>query len=71
MHSSPTISEGEKKKPAVIDFYNANKVGVDVVDQMLRKYSTRCATRRYSLLQNDVKCYVITIFFNKLCIANI
>ena len=33
----------------VIEFYNENIVGVDVVDQMLRVYSTRCATRRWPL----------------------
>ena len=27
--------------------YNKNKVAVDLVDQMVRMYSTRCATRRW------------------------
>ena len=36
-----------KKQPSVIHFYNRNKVGVDVVDQMLRQYSTDTASRRW------------------------
>ena len=47
MHASPSVSGGEKKKPDVVQFYNQNKVAVDVVDQMVRMYSTRCATRRW------------------------
>ena len=41
MHASPSVSGGEKKKPDVVQFYNQNKVAVDVVDQMVRMYSTR------------------------------
>ena len=47
MHNSPAVSSGEKKKTAVVEYYNANKFGVDVVDQMLRYHSTRCSTRRW------------------------
>lgn len=50
MHSSPTISsENDKRKPAIVEFYNANKVGVDVHDQMNRQYSTVSASRRWPL----------------------
>lgn len=50
MHSSPTISnENAKRKPAIVEFYNANKVGVDVHDQMNRQYSTVSASRRWPL----------------------
>jgi hypothetical protein len=47
MHSSPTTDNTGKKKPAVIHFYNENKIGVDVVDQMTRLYTTKCASRRW------------------------
>lgn len=48
IHSAPTISENDvKRKPEVINFYNKNKVGVDVLDQMIKKYSTHSATRRW------------------------
>ena len=33
MHNAPSTDNTEKKKPLVIDFYNKNKVGVDVFDQ--------------------------------------
>ena len=38
------VSGGEKKKTTCL-FYYQNKVAVDVVDQIVRMYSTRCATR--------------------------
>ena len=47
MHASPSVSGGEKKKPDIVQFYNQNKVAVDVVDQMVGMYSIRCATRRW------------------------
>ena len=46
MHNAPSIDQSKKKKPCIIHFYNKNKVGVDVVDQMLRQYSTHTASRR-------------------------
>ena len=48
MHASPSCdTTSEKKKPEVVLFYNKNKVGVDCVDQMLRKYTTHSSTRRW------------------------
>ncbi len=49
LHARPEISRGEKKKPEVIRFYNENKVGVDVFDQMARLYSCHSASRRWPL----------------------
>ena len=43
------MNENPKKKPETVMFYNHNKVAIDVVDQMLRKYSTRTASRRWPL----------------------
>ena len=45
MYNSPGTDATEKKKPLVVQFYNQNKVGVDVFDQMVRKYTTHAATR--------------------------
>ena len=47
MHNAPSIDQSKKKKPCVIYFYNKNKVGIDVVDQLLRQYSTHTASRRW------------------------
>jgi len=49
MHASPTVDDTLKKKPAIIHFYNQNKVGVDVFDQMARQFSVHCASRRWPL----------------------
>ncbi|CAK8681971.1 unnamed protein product [Clavelina lepadiformis] len=49
MHNSPSTDATEKKKPTVIQFYNQNKVGVDVFDQMARKYTTHAGSRRWPL----------------------
>ena len=57
MHASPSVSGGEKKKPD-IQFYNQNKVPVDVVVQTIRIYSTRCATRRWPV---GVWCIVLNL----------
>ena len=44
MHDSADVdTSNEKKKPEIILFYNANKVGVDSFDQM----ATRSASRRW------------------------
>ena len=44
-HDSPATDTTEKKKSRVIHFYNRNKLGVDVFDQMVRLYTTQAATR--------------------------
>ena len=49
MHNAPSTDNTEKKKPLVIHFYNKNKVGVDVFDQMARQYTTHSASRRWPL----------------------
>ena len=38
-----------KKKPETVLFYNKTKAGVDVIDQMARKYSVRAASRRWPI----------------------
>ena len=47
MHPTVTISNTGKKKPKTITYYNQTKFGVDIIDQMARKYSTRASSRRW------------------------
>ena len=48
MHYSADVDKSnEKKKPEMILFYNANKIGVNCFDQMARLYTTRSASRRW------------------------
>ena len=49
MHNAPSTDNTEKKKTLVIHFYNKNKVGVDVFDQMVRQYTTHSASKRWPL----------------------
>ena len=46
-HKSPVVKTDEKKKPEMIHLYNKMKVGVDAMDNMLRMYSVKAATRRW------------------------
>ena len=47
MHPDVNIERGVKPKPETVSFYNASKYGVDVVDQMCRKYSVKSSCRRW------------------------
>ena len=48
MHDSTDVdTSNEKKKPEIILFYNANKVGIDCFDQMARLCTTRSASGRW------------------------
>jgi hypothetical protein len=49
LHSSVAYSGDAKKTPGTITFYNSTKYGVDVVDQMARKYSVKAGSRRWPL----------------------
>ena len=55
------VTKGKKKLPNTIEFYNKNKFGVDISDQMCKKYSVKSSSRRYPL----------QIFFNMLDMAGI
>ena len=48
MHKNIVLENDAKSKPELVKFYNQNKVGVDCIDQMIRLYSTRTTTRRWS-----------------------
>lgn len=49
MHPDVQLNKGDKKKPEMVEFYNETKPGVDVVDQMARKYSTKASSRRWPM----------------------
>jgi hypothetical protein len=49
MHHDAAVDEGHKKKPAMILDYNKTKIGVDVIDQMMKQYTSKRATRRWPL----------------------
>ena len=46
-HGRAKIEGGQKKKPEIVQFYNETKSGVDVLDSMVRMYSTKATTRRW------------------------
>ncbi|GBO30856.1 hypothetical protein AVEN_69727-1 [Araneus ventricosus] len=45
LHPTVEVECNEKKMPEANKFYNSIKYGVDVLDQMTRKYSTKSASR--------------------------
>lgn len=47
LHPDVGVSDNSKKTPETVKFYNDSKYGVDVIDQMGRKYSVRTGTRRW------------------------
>ena len=51
-HNNPNI------KPETVLFYNTTKAGVDIIDQMARKYSTKAVTKRWPI---QVFCNVIDL----------
>lgn len=46
MHDKPDVSDGEKKEPDVVLFYNATKGGVDTMDKLALTYTTKRASKR-------------------------
>ena len=57
--------ESVKKTPETVKFYNKTKVGVDIVDQMARKYTTRTCVRRWPVhcFQNTLDLAGINAWF--------
>ena len=49
LHLNAAISENKKKTPETVKCYNETKYGVDVVDQMARKYTVRTMAKRSSV----------------------
>lgn len=52
MHDDDEIddSSGDKKKPAIITFYNMTKTGVDCVDQQISLYNVARNTKRWPMV---------------------
>lgn len=67
MHKEPKISDSAKKKPEMIEFYNWSKAGVDTMDKMLGRYTTKRSTQRWPLafFYNiiDVACLAAYILY--------
>ncbi|XP_026036683.1 piggyBac transposable element-derived protein 1-like [Astatotilapia calliptera] len=60
-HRKPEVSDGEKRKPVIIDDYNQCRGGVDNLDMVVSTYSCRRRTNRWpmALFHNmiDVSLY--------------
>ena len=56
-----TIGVDVKKIPETVAFYNSTKFGVDVIDQMARKYTVKAGSRRWP----------VQVFYNILDLAGI
>ena len=61
MHQSVSIGTDVKKIPETVAFYNSTKFGVDIVDQMARKYTVKAGSRRWP----------VQVFYNILDLAGI
>ena len=48
-HKKIQNADDETKKPEIILHYNETKVGVDIMDQMVKNFTTRRATKRWTL----------------------
>ena len=64
-----------KKKPETVLFYNKTKSGVDVIDQMARKYSVKAGSRRWPVhvFYNVIDLALINswILFRDVCKSNV
>ena len=61
MYYSTIDESDEKKKPEIIQFYNATKEDVDAVDEMSSSYSSVRKTNRLQLVDFCCILYVLTI----------
>ena len=61
MHSTVDIGDDRKSEPKTVTFYNSTKFGVDVVNQMARKYTVNAASCRW----------LVQFFYNILDLAAI
>ena len=47
MHAAADTGDDRKSKPETVKFYNSTQFGIDVLDQMARKYTVNAASRRW------------------------
>ena len=75
MHKGIKISDNAKKTPETVSCYNETKYGVDIVDQMAKKYTVRSGTRRWPVhsFQNTLDLAAINawILYKELTKENI
>ena len=77
LHPDVEISShnNPKKKPETVLFYNKTKAGVDVIDQMARKYSVKAASRRWPIhvFYNVIDLALINswVLFREICKSSI
>ena len=64
-----------KKKPETVLFYNKTKAGLDVIDQMTRKYFVKAASRRWPIhvFYNVIDLALINswILFRDICKSSV
>ena len=58
-HRDTALMDDDKRKPHIIEYYNQTKAGVDILDKLVRTYSCRRSTRRWT----------VALFFNIVDIA--
>jgi len=58
-HRDDAVTPDDRRKPEIVNYHNTTKCGVDVLDKLVRTYSCKCATRRWT----------VSFFFNLLDIA--
>ena len=58
-HRDAAVMDDDKKKPHIIEYYNQTKAGVDILDKLVRTYSCKRSTRRWT----------VALFFNIVDIA--
>ena len=67
-----TKSPGPEKKPKTITYYNATEGGVDTMNQMVRWFTTKRKTQRWSMVIfynmldiSALNAFFVCIFLNK------
>jgi len=48
-HRDDTVADDEKAKPEIITYYNATKSGVDVLDKLVRTYTCKRPSKRWTV----------------------
>jgi len=77
LHPDEEVSSesNTKKKPETVLFYNKTKAGVNVIDQMARKYSVKAASRRWPVhvFYNVIDLAIINswVLYKKTCRSRI
>ena len=67
-HDIEIDNSDDATKPSIIKDYNRTKSGIDVVDKMAKRFTTRCSTRRWTMVhfQNllDISAINVSTIFN-------